>query len=88
VPATLEKGRCDQRLFYCRHTRAMIEMTLPTMTCGHCVATVTRTVQNVDPAAKVEIDLPTHRLRIASDREAQDFAAALTDEGYEPASGP
>ena len=37
----------------------MIEMTLPTMTCGHCVKTVTRTVQQIDPAATVEIDLAT-----------------------------
>ena len=31
----------------------MIELTIPTMTCGHCVKTVTRTVQKVDPAAQV-----------------------------------
>jgi len=62
----------------------MIELTLPTMTCGHCVKTVTRTVQQVDPAATVEIDLPTHRLRIGSDRDAQAFAAALGEEGYAP----
>ena len=60
----------------------MIEMTLPTMTCGHCVKTVTRTVQQIDPAATVEIDLATHHLRIASNRAAQDFAVALADEGY------
>jgi copper chaperone len=60
----------------------MIEMTLPTMTCGHCVKTVTRTVQQIDPAATVEIDLATHRLRIASNRAAHDFAVALADEGY------
>ena len=60
----------------------MIEMTLPTMTCGHCVKTVTRTVQQIDPAATVEIDLATHRLRIASNHAAQDFATALADEGY------
>jgi copper chaperone len=28
----------------------MIELTLPDMTCGHCVKTVTRTVQQVDAA--------------------------------------
>ena len=62
----------------------MIELTLPTMTCGHCVQTVTRTVQQVDPAATVEIDLPSHRVRIDSTREAPAFFAALTDEGYAP----
>jgi copper chaperone len=61
----------------------MIELTLPTMTCGHCVKTVTRTVQQLDPAATVEIDLPTHRLRIGSQQDAQAFRAALAEEGYE-----
>ena len=45
----------------------MIELTLPTMTCGHCVKAVTAAVQQVDAAAKLQIDLPTHRVRIESD---------------------
>jgi copper chaperone len=60
----------------------MIELTLPTMTCGHCIKTVTRTVQQLDPAATVEIDLPTHRVRIGSQRDPQAFRAALAEEGY------
>jgi copper chaperone len=60
----------------------MIELTLPTMTCGHCVKTVTATVQQVDAAAQVQIDLPTHRVRIESTRPAADFAKALAEEGY------
>lgn len=64
----------------------MIELTLPDMTCGHCVRTVTKTVQAVDAQAKLEIDLPTHRVRIDSSREREAFAKALTDEGYTPAA--
>lgn len=62
----------------------MIEMTLPTMTCGHCVKTVTDTVKQHDPNATVEIDLALHRLRIDSERTAAGFAAALAEEGYAP----
>lgn len=62
----------------------MIELTLPSMTCGHCIKIVTRTVQQVDPAATVEIDLPTHRVRIDSAHDAPAFVAALADEGYAP----
>lgn len=62
----------------------MIELTLPTMTCGHCVQTVKRTVQRVDPAATVDIDLPTQTVRIGSARDAQAFGAALAEEGYAP----
>lgn len=67
----------------------MIEFTLPTMTCGHCVKTVTATVQRVAPGATLEIDLDTHRVRIQSPLPPAalraTLAAALTEEGYAPA---
>ena len=63
----------------------MIELTLPTMTCAHCVRTVTETVHRVDAAAALHIDLPTHQVRIDSSQPAERFAAALADEGYAPA---
>lgn len=63
----------------------MIELTLPTMTCGHCVKTVTETVQRVDAHAKVAVDLASHKVRIESQQPAEPFRAALTEEGYAPA---
>ena len=63
----------------------MIEMTLPTMTCGHCVRTVTQTVQKVDAQATVQIDLPTHQVKIESSQPAAACLAALKEEGYAPA---
>lgn len=62
----------------------MIELTLPTMTCGHCVKTVTAAVQRVDAAAKLQIDLPTHQVRIESSQPAAEFQRALAEEGYAP----
>ena len=62
-----------------------IEWTLPTMTCGHCVATVRAAVQRVDAQAQVDIDLPSHRLRIESGKPPAEFAEALAEEGYAPA---
>lgn len=64
----------------------MIEFTLPTMTCGHCVKTVTETVQRLDAAAKLDIDLPMHKVRIDSQLPADTFAKALDEEGYTPAA--
>ncbi|MBL0088181.1 MAG: heavy-metal-associated domain-containing protein [Ideonella sp.] len=63
----------------------MIELTLPTMTCGHCVRSVTETVQRVDAAATLKIDLPTHHVVIDSQQPTDRFVAALTEEGYAPA---
>lgn len=64
----------------------MIELKLPTMTCGHCVRTVTKTVQSVDADAKLEIDLPTQLVRVESRHARQEFVKALSDEGYAPAA--
>ncbi len=63
----------------------MIELVLPTMTCSHCVKSVTATVQQVDAAARVAIDLPTHKVVIHSELPAEEFRAALAEEGYEAA---
>lgn len=60
----------------------MIEMTLPDMTCGHCVKTVTGIVQKVDASAKLTIDLPTHKVQVESGLPAEAFRTALADEGY------
>jgi copper chaperone len=64
----------------------MIEFTLPAMTCNHCVERVTQAVRQVDPAAKVAIDLGTHRVRIeGADAEREAVTTSLRDAGYEPA---
>ncbi|MEI7443850.1 MAG: cation transporter [Burkholderiales bacterium] len=52
------------------------------MTCAHCVKAVTRAVQAVDPAARVEVDLPTGRVAVDSGADRERLAAAIRDEGY------
>jgi copper chaperone len=64
----------------------MIELKLPTMTCDHCVRTVSHTVQRIDAAAKVDVDLPAKIVRIESQHERQEFVRALSEEGYVPAA--
>lgn len=60
----------------------MIELTLPTMTCGHCVKTVTTTVQKLDAHARVQIDLPRQTVQIETSQPAEVIRAALAEEGY------
>ena len=62
-----------------------LELTLPAMTCGHCVKTVTNTVQRLDPQAKVSTDLATHQVRVDTSAARDAVLKALADEGY-PAS--
>lgn len=60
----------------------MLEFQVQGMTCGGCAASVKRAVLTVDPAAEVEIDVPTKRARIDSRVDANRLAAAIADAGY------
>lgn len=52
------------------------------MTCGHCVRTVTQAVQSVDPTAKVEADLASHDVQVASTADPARLSAAIAAAGY------
>ena len=60
----------------------MYEFQVNDMTCGHCVATVEKAVKSVDGAARVEIDLAAHAVKIESDEPAQHFSKAIQEAGY------
>lgn len=60
----------------------MIELTLPDMTCGHCVRTITEVARWLDPQADVQTDLSTHRARFQTEADPQALRKALEEEGY------
>lgn len=63
----------------------MIAFQVDDMSCGHCVKAITQAVREADPAAKVHIDLATHRVEIEPARaDAQALSRAITDAGYTP----
>jgi copper chaperone len=55
------------------------------MTCGHCAAAIEEAVAAVDALARVEIDLPSHRVQIQTrDANADSVLAAIREAGYTP----
>lgn len=63
----------------------MIAFEVNDMTCGHCVSTVTKALKAVDHAAKVQIDLATHRVLVEpNSADADELAEAIKDAGYSP----
>ena len=62
----------------------MIEFQVNDMTCGHCAGVITKAVAEIDAAAKVEIDLPTHRVRITGTEALTEVEAAIREAGYTP----
>lgn len=59
------------------------EFIVSDMTCNHCVQTITRAVQAVEPGAAVSADLTTHRVSIESTADAVALRAAIAEEGYD-----
>lgn len=55
------------------------------MTCGHCVSVITKAVQAVDAAARLEVDLGQHLVHIEpTASNATELADAITKAGYTP----
>jgi copper chaperone len=67
----------------------MLEFTIASLSCGHCVRAVTEAVHEVDPAARVEVDLAGKQVRVeTSATRAIRVVAALAEAGYPPAGTP
>ena len=63
----------------------MIAFDIHDMTCGHCVATITRAVAAVDKGAAVRFDLPAHRVEITSGTAgAEVLSQSIRDAGHTP----
>ena len=63
----------------------MIQFNIPQMSCGHCARAVTEAVKEVDPQAKVDVDLATKKVNVESQAEHQKLVEALSEAGYAPA---
>lgn len=63
----------------------MIEFNIPQMSCGHCVRAVTEAVKEVDPQARVDVDLGTKKVNVESQQPREEIVRALAEAGYQPA---
>ncbi|MBW8897499.1 MAG: heavy metal translocating P-type ATPase, partial [Massilia sp.] len=78
--ATISTNGADAPQAQGAHT--MYELTVEDMSCGHCVGRVTRSVQALDKEAKVEVNLPTKKVRIDSTADLDAIAQAIDAAGY------
>jgi copper chaperone len=66
----------------------MLEFTIASLSCGHCARAVTEAVHEVDPAARVEVDLAGKQVRVETSATPDRVVAALAEAGYPPAGTP
>lgn len=62
----------------------MIQLQVNDMTCGHCVATITKAVKALDAGAQIETDLATHRVRVETSQTGESVKEAIVAAGYTP----
>jgi copper chaperone len=58
---------------------------VPTISCGHCVAAITESVSAVAGVTDVDIDLASKTVCVRGTAESAQVRAAITDAGYDAA---
>jgi len=56
------------------------------MSCGHCVRAVTQAVQQLDPQARVTVQLEQGKVEVDSTQPREAIAKAIAEEGYQVAA--
>lgn len=64
----------------------MITFQVDDMSCGHCVAAITRAVKEADAGATVQVDLATHRVSVESSVDQKTIGDVIREAGYTPVS--
>lgn len=64
----------------------MTKLTIPDMSCGHCVKAITESIKTLDAAATVSTDLENKTVSVQSALTDADIRQALTQAGYPPAA--
>ena len=60
----------------------MYQLQVENMSCGHCVGSVTKAVQAIDPQAQVQIDLASKSVKVESSAALGTISAAIVEAGY------
>jgi copper chaperone len=60
----------------------MIKLTVPDMSCGHCVKTITEAIKVADPTATVICDVASKQVTLDSAANPVKLLQALADAGY------
>ena len=60
----------------------MLTLNIPAISCGHCARAITEAVQELDPAAAVDVDIAGKQARITTASATGAVLDRLEQEGY------
>jgi copper chaperone len=61
-----------------------MEFEIPDMSCGGCANAITRAVTGLDPAAKLDVDVPVKIVKVASTLPPERVIEAIEAAGFHP----
>ncbi len=59
-----------------------LQLTVPNMACSACSDTITKAIQEIDPAATVQTDTKTKQVNVETNATERSIKQAITDAGY------
>lgn len=65
------------------HTNTTIVLSVPGISCGHCVAAITGEVQAVAGVERVEVSIDTKTVTVTGAVDVAAIEAAIVEAGYE-----
>lgn len=61
-----------------------MEFNIPDMACGGCANAITRAVTSLDPAAKLEVDVPVKIVKVTSTLAPDQLIEVIEAAGFHP----
>ena len=65
-----------------------MKLHIANMNCGGCANAVTATIKQIDPQARIEVDLDGRNVTVQSTQQALAFESALIEAGFPPVLQP
>ena len=63
-----------------------MEFSIPDMACGGCASAIARAVTRLDPAAKLDVDVPVKTVKVMSTLPERRLIEAIEAAGFHPSS--
>ncbi len=62
-----------------------MQINVPSIECGKCADIITKAIHNVDPEAKVNVDIEAKRVDVETSATETSLRDAITTVGHDPA---
>jgi copper chaperone len=90
TPQSLQTGAAfcfANCVLLCPQENQMLTFSIPAISCGHCARAITDTILELDPAAKVQVDVAARTATVDTSADPAAVRERLAAEGYPVTNG-